>query len=337
MSIHIIAFTARGAALAGRLCGLLAGCEARAPERYCREPVQPMEGSLAAWTAARFQKGNALVFVGAAGIAVRAVAPHVARKDADPAVLCMDEAGRHVVPLLSGHLGGANRLARRIAEITGGSAVLTTATDVNGVFSPDTWAAEHDCAVTDTVAVKYVSAALLDGETVGLRTEFPVATPLPPGISETEGTRCGIEISLKPKSPFAHTLHLVPRCIVAGMGCRRGVAAEALERRLRDALDALELPLAAVGTVASIDRKADEPGLLELCRRIGARFVTYTAEELMAVEGDFTPSRRVEETTGADNVCERAAVRAGGTLLSRKNCGDGVTVALARLPREISF
>lgn len=337
MKTQIIAFTGRGAALAARLCDELETAAAWSPQKYCTGSVRPLTQSLADWTRQRFETGSALIFIGGSGIAIRAIAPHVRSKDTDPAVLCIDEAARFVIPLLSGHLGGANRLARELAVRLGSQPVITTATDVNGIFSPDDWAAQHDCAVADIGEIKHISAALLDHEPVGFCSEFPLDTPLPQGVIHTLGTSCGIELGFIATNPYPHTLHLIPRCVVVGIGCRRDTAVETLERRLLADLDTLGLPLKSVGAVASIDLKADEPGLLELCRGLNVPLQTYTAAELMAAPGEFTPSSRVERVTGTDNVCERAAVLAGGEIISRKTAYDGVTVAVARKNYIISF
>ena len=110
---------------------------------------------------ASFSSMDALIFVGACGIAVREIAPYVKSKKTDPAVLCIDEAGRFVIPLLSGHIGGANALAVELAEKLGATAVVTTATDVRGKFSVDAWAARHGCVISDMGLAKAVSAAIL--------------------------------------------------------------------------------------------------------------------------------------------------------------------------------
>ena len=127
MKICLTAFTARGRELAGKLAASLGG--------------EVNEGlPLKEWTARAFETADALVFVGAVGIAVRAIAPHIVHKSLDPAVVVIDEGGNFAVSLLSGHLGGANELARKIAAVTGAEAVITTATDVRGVFAVDEWA-----------------------------------------------------------------------------------------------------------------------------------------------------------------------------------------------------
>ena len=153
MTTAVIAFTRRGAALGRSLADALGG-SLHVPARFAPEVGAEAYASLEGWTAWAWARADALVFVGAAGIAVRAIAPHVRDKFSDPAVVSVDEAGRFVVPLLSGHVGGANELARRVAALTGGQAAVSTATDVNGLFAVDVWARERGMAITDRVLAK---------------------------------------------------------------------------------------------------------------------------------------------------------------------------------------
>lgn len=338
MAIHLLAFTANGARLcAGLLEKLEEGGTGFAPLKYCIPPLQPLEGSLAEWTQARFATGEALVFIGSAGIAVRAIAPLVAHKGSDPAVVCMDEKGQFVIPLLSGHIGGANALAQRLAALSGGAPVLTTATDVNNIFAPDAWAAQNGYVIEDTSQIKHISAALLDGEAVGLTSEFPVDTPLPSGLVRTEDTACGIEISLHPRLPYPHTLHLLPCCLTVGVGCRKNVEPQVLDQEVCRLLAEHSLPLAAVGAIATIAFKAEEPAILALCAKYRTPLRTFTAEELAQAEGAFVPSEFVRSVTGVDNVCERAAVRAGGALLVPKTTGNAVALAVAIADWRVAF
>ena len=131
MTCAYLAFTSKGLALARKLAAAQPGDVARSGENGV---------TLANWTAAQFAQSDAIVFVGAVGIAVRAIAPHCRSKATDPAVVVLDECGRFAIPLLSGHLGGANDLARRLAKAYGAVPVITTATDANGVFAVDEWA-----------------------------------------------------------------------------------------------------------------------------------------------------------------------------------------------------
>ncbi len=142
--------------------------------------------------------------------------------------------------------------------------------------------------------------------------------------------------------PFVHTLYLIPKVITTGVGCKKGTPKEVVEQVIRRACDEVLVPSIAMEQVTSIDLKAKEEGILEYCRERNLPFVTYTAEELKETEGVFTPSDFVEEITGVDNVCERAALlgssREGkGRLIQRKYARDGVTVALAMKKWSVNF
>ncbi|MBR1407521.1 MAG: cobalamin biosynthesis protein [Clostridia bacterium] len=259
------------------------------------------------WTAANFSAADALLFIGAAGIAVRAVAPYIKDKTRDPAVLVMDEAGRFVVPVLSGHIGGGNRLAEELARRTGAQPVLTTATDVRGLPAIDTWAAEQGHAIENPEAIRAFAAAQLAGEHVG--------------VAVTERT-------LEP--PFPVTLYVRPRTLILGTGCKRGIGAGDYERFALEFLRYCGVSLLSVRALATIDRKKDEAALHAFCGKYRLPLFTYTAEALAAVPGVFAGSDFVRETVGVDNVCERAAAAAGAVLLQGKTAYEGCTFALAR-------
>ena len=320
----VFCFSDRGAALAERIAGLFPGARRIRPR-----------GDLAARTAECFRECDALIFVGAAGIAVRAIAPHVAAKTADPAVIVADDCGRHVVSLLSGHIGGANRLTRQIAARIGAEPVVTTATDVNQRFSIDEWAARRGLSIESMDAAKRFSAEILRRD-LPLTGDFPVDGPLPAGVFPGAEGDVGAAISCYRKHPFAVTALLSPRIVHLGIGCKRGAGAEAIAA----AVDGLNLAPGAIVRAASIDVKAHEPGLLAFCRARGIEIRFYSAAELSAAEGEFTPSEFVKKTVGVDNVCERAAAVSAGPgakIFIRKTRGDGVTVAAAMQDWRISF
>ena len=191
MTVRLLAFTQKGMELARRLAAELSGEAAR-----CGEGC-----TLDAWTADAFANADALVYVGAAGIAVRAVAPYAGNKASDPAVVAVDECGRFAVPLLSGHLGGANRLARRIGAVCGALPVITTATDANGAFAVDEWAVRQGCCVLDVPRIKRVSAKILAGGMAVLRSPWPVAGTPPAGVAADGGAL-----------DFELTVHSAARC-----------------------------------------------------------------------------------------------------------------------------
>ena len=219
------------------------------------------KADLRAWTAHAWEASDALLFVGAAGIAVRAIAPHVASKTNDPAVVAIDEAGRFAVPLLSGHLGGANELAQTVARAVGAIPVITTATDVRGVWAVDTWARCAGLAVSNPEAIKRVSARLLSGGRVTLYSDMPISGQPPEGVdiasdraradivvspfaganagasvraAETTGkvvpaAETGKPAGVRAPAPAPPPRRRVGPCLGAGIGGRRGACAAAPE------------------------------------------------------------------------------------------------------------
>lgn len=278
-----------------------------------------------------FTECDGLIFIGAAGIAVRLIAPLLQSKDQDPAVVVLDELGTFAVPILSGHLGGANELAAAVSAAISATLVITTATDVNHKFAVDVWSKKAGCVIGDISKIKFISQSILAGQKVGLASDFPIRGMLSPQVIPDSTLPTGICVSLsESKRPFATTLNVIPRIVTVGVGCRRDTAAEALEKFLLATLQKFDISLKAVSKLASIDLKQDENCIVKFCKRYSIHFETYTAEKLAAVAGDFTASAFVKKTTGVDNVCERSAMcQNDGELLVKKQAEDGMTVAVA--------
>ena len=366
--IILFSFTGTGASLGRRLCGKLEEadhiCEAYAPEKYAQEGLWPMPADRAELIGGQWGRA-AFLFIGAAGIAVRFIAPWVKDKYTDSPVLVLDEKGRYVIPLLSGHVGGAAALADEIARLTGGTAVHTTATDVQGKFAVDVFAKEHCLEITDRAAAKAISAAVLAGEKIALYIEESFRDMLPsqaeeklPGEVILCGTReeadayryqvvvsgqlCGQRPDGTDSEDLSGSviLRLKPLETAAGIGCRKGVAPEILEQGFLDILRESGISIRQVKMIASIDLKKDEPALVRLAEKYDVPFVTYPADELRTVEEVSAGSEFVEKVTGVDNVCERAArlcVRnretgVDGSLIRGKCIREGMTAALAAYP-----
>lgn len=321
MTVQLLAFTAKGFALAENLAAAFNGQAAR-----CKAPL-----SLDVWTAHAFASSDALVYVGAVGIAVRAIAPYIRSKATDPAVVVVDECGHFAVSLLSGHLGGANDLTRRIAAVCGAVPVITTATDANGVFAVDEWAKYQNFAVVNSEKIKFISAKLLAGGNVLLYTDWPITGQTPQGVTVTENPE--YDFSLTVRNENSDALHLVPRIAVVGIGCRRGTPQTAIENAYDTWLTEHHIYKQAVIRICSIDLKQDEPGLTGFCRTRNLPFQTFSAGQLQQVQGNFTASAFVQNVTGVNNVCERSAVLgSGGTLYLKKTVSNGVTLAMALAP-----
>lgn len=305
-----------------------------------------------------FDKVNAIIFFAATGIAVRCIAPYIGHKSVDPAVIAVDGTGHYCIPLLSGHAGGANELARQLADCIGAQAVITTATDCENRFAVDEFARKNGLVVTDWQLAKEISAAVLNGRQIRFISEYAIAGRKPDELTvaerkngfdeeacmdgEEKQAAPGIIISCRRQPALKHkALQLVPRCIVVGIGCRRDTAYDKINQAVTDCLEKYCLHDRAVCAVTSIDLKQNETGILRFCELRGVPFVTYSADELLRINGDYSRSAFVEQVTGVDCVCERSAVLyakgKADSLICRKTVYDGVTVALALRAVFISF
>ncbi|MDO5415570.1 MAG: cobalt-precorrin 5A hydrolase [Lachnospiraceae bacterium] len=299
---------------------------------------EPLSVCVGEW----FSKVDAIVFLCAAGIAVRCIAPCLVHKSQDPAVVVMDEAGRFSIPILSGHWGGANELAVELAGMLGAEAVVTTATDRAGKFAVDVFAAGNHLTLTDWSCAKRISAHILEGGAVGVISELPVSAGehWPEELSTKEKGRLGIYIGRnRPEPPpFLETLHLIPRTLVLGIGCRRGITEAEIEAAVDNGLREQGADLRSVCCVASIDLKKEEEGIVSFCRRHGLEYRTFSAEALSCVEGSAAESDFVKQVTGVSNVCERSALAAsGGRLTAGKRIYGRVTLAIAEKKRSLTF
>lgn len=338
MKIALFAYSRQGCKTARKVLESFKDSEVQAytMERFLEPGFVPIPRPPQSFYGKLFDWADALIFIGSCGIAVREIAPHVKSKLTDPAVIAVDELGRFSICLLSGHIGGGNALALRLADFLGATPVITTATDINRKFSVDAWAARHGLYITNLQTAKHISARILETP-VPICSEYPIVTPLPSGTLEGSSGDIGICISHRKREPFSETLLLVPPVLHLGIGCRRGIPCQTIEDAVNLVCRENGIHPKAIRQVASIDLKADEAGLLEFSEKRGLPAVFYSAQELKSLPGEFTPSERVLRVTGVDNVCERAAMMGAETLLVRKTAMNGVTVAIAQEHWEVRF
>lgn len=297
--------------------------------------------SISAWAGEQMAAHHALVFIGACGIAVRAIAPWITDKLHDSPVLVMDEQGQYVIPLLSGHVGGANELAARLAGELGAIPVITTATDLHGSFAVDLFAKRNDLWIRNREGIARVSAKVLAGEEITMSVEtghlaadeaIPAGIRLcayPPEEKVDILIADGMEETLQRE---AVRLLLQPKKYILGVGCKKGTDSVKLETFLRKILEEKGIAIEQIAALASIDVKKEERCLLEFSEKYRIPFQTYSAQELQAVPGTFHGSDFVKAQVGVDNVCERAAIKAAGTggqICLGKQAQDGMTVAVA--------
>lgn len=280
---------------------------------------------------------DAIMFICAAGIAVRCIAPYLKSKQSDPAVIVVDEKGKFAVSLLSGHIGGANELTKLTAEKIGAAAVITTATDTGGKFSPDSFAKANGLHICNIKMSKYIASEVLEGNKIGLYCEYPYKNLPCELIPNDFNLEYGIRISDSEKNIFKHTLNLIPKKFIIGTGCKKNISPDIFENYILEMLKKYNINLDYIYNISTADIKKDETALIKFSRKYNIPLKFYNADELMKLSGDFSVSEFVMKTAGTDNVCERSAVMGGNNLIIKKQSGSGITFALSEREINIDF
>jgi len=363
MHIYIFSFTRNAAILSLKLQRLFNeegyNCTSYTPSRFAdNKELFPVDKPLKEIIAGCFLKNNVIIFISACGIAVRSIAPYIESKAADPCVLVIDEKGQFVISLLSGHIGKGNLFTLKTASMINATPVVSTATDLNNKFAPDIFAQKNNLVISDMEMAKKISANILDGGNIYMSGNIPDSAfpgcivpvnPVKdnsysinksPGINNVHNIDMGIHISpfYKP-APYKNTLFLIPKQVVIGTGCKKNTDPGALINFVSGILSENNISPASVAVITSIDIKKDEEAIKRLAGKFNVDFVTYSAETLCAVQGNFTTSAFVQEVTGADNVCERSCIAYSKAekLLLPKTAYNGMTVAIALIPFKTHF
>lgn len=340
-SIALFCLTPGGVALANRLKAVLP-MTCFTSEKLLTDGFQPFAGSFAQTLREAFCHYPAVVFIGATGIAVRAIAPLVNDKFLDPAVIVIDERGQHAISLLSGHYGGGNALTRYLAGVLDADPVITTATDVNELAALDTLACQLDARMENfRAAVKTINHMLVSGKRIGLWCEealreemascdtrgFIPVTCLD-ALPELDGLLC---VSMRAQLPAlpVPVFKLVPKRVVAGIGCRRDTPFALLSALLQRQLQAQAFDPLALRAIGSISLKQDEKGLLQLAESLRVPFEIFTAQALREHEYRFPASDFVRQTAGVGSVSGPAAwLMSQGQLVGETLREQGVTITL---------
>lgn len=339
--IYIVAFSTKGCSTALKIAeGLNEECKIFSKTTGNAAGTEKIIVPISDWAGSAFKKAKSIVFVGATGIAVRAIAPHLKNKMKDPAIVCVDELGRYAISLLSGHIGGANILTELIASFIGAEPIITTATDINKKFSVDSFATSRNMIIGNMVLAKDVSAAILEGRFVGLKSDHPIKGNIPEELTIADAGELGIYITSNSIKPFKDTLKLFPKNHILGIGCRKGTPKEDIYKLVRVVLNLSDVSIKSVKLVASINLKKKEEGLLKFADDNDIPAIFFSSEELNSLPNiGYSRSDFVIKITGVDCVSERSAMAASidGELIVKKVSGNGVTVALVREPFELCF
>ncbi|MEQ8236523.1 MAG: cobalt-precorrin 5A hydrolase [Syntrophomonadaceae bacterium] len=339
----ILCLTRAGSQLAQKLSPSMGSCPVYLPRRLAGdEPDAKGLIYFDDWQttfAKAFKQYDQLVCIMAAGIVVRSLAKCMVSKYQDPGVVVVDEKGQFAISLLAGHIGGANRLAAEVARLTGGQAVITTATDVQGKTAADLLALEMDALIDPPRHLKLINRCLAEDETVYIYSAWPLVPNVTQGFTRQAWPLDGHEIA-GPAVIIGHSrscdawpevLWLKPRNLSVGIGCRRGVEVQEIKSALEKVLGQHDLDGRCVRNLASIDLKADEAGLTQLAEEMEIPVLFFSREEIATLAGTYPESAWVQEITGVGGVCEpaaRLASRQGITLVPKQNIGP-VTISVA--------
>jgi cobalt-precorrin 5A hydrolase/precorrin-3B C17-methyltransferase len=332
LSTAIFYITENGLNLAKRLQGLYPAARI---ERFSADTVCEL-----------WDNHKNLIFIMASGIVVRTIAPLIKDKKIDPAVVVLDETGKYAISILSGHLGGANELAKDIAEFLKGEAVITTASDVNNLTAIDLWANENNLIIENMGMMPHVATRYINNGALRIYSEIEIELPdeflkvSEPGFADVLITNKKDVYLRQPQCSSAECstgscrvkeqLYLRPKNLVVGIGCNSNTSADEIEDSIRSVLNENNLSFPSIHSIATIDIKADEEGLKAFAEKYNFKISAFTADELNSVEG-IERSEAVFKTTGANAVSEPAALLASGSseLLVPKQKKGNVTVAIA--------
>ena len=313
MRKKIIFFSDRGKIIANKLN--------RAYEEHGIEPAECATDGTSPDDFARegFFEKCALMFIGACGIAVRAVSPYVKDKLTDSPVIVIDDTASFVIPILSGHAQGANKIAAVIAKLLGAVPVITTSTDVNSAFSADVFAREKRLNIMNREGIKKVSAKAIENKRVTISVkDYPPAHK--------------VDIIVADNTDREYDLLLSPKRYTLGIGMKKGRQAEELEEFILSVLSDNNIATDDVYAVATVDIKENDPALSAFAGKYDLPLITFEPALLKRMQGDFSESEFVENTVGVGNICERSAVLAAGDrgqLVVKKTAHNGMTVAVA--------
>lgn len=302
MKTCVLALTAEGKKMAGRIAENLEGCTLFSTEMKAANALSHL-----------WKRYDGIICVMATGIVVRSIAPLVADKTIDPCVVVVDQRGEFAISLLSGHLGGGNRLAERVAAVTGGRAVITTASDVMGRTALDLWAKRHNLHVPDRKKLTETSARLVNGSTLTVYSTLPLVS-LPADFSRSlDPDLADIVISYN-KHMTSNSLCCIPETLFLGLGCNRDTSLADIELSFSELCRVHNLNALAFAGMASIDLKSDEQGILQFAEKHGVKMSFFSRDELNGVK-DVSFSPVVMKSVGAQGVAEPAALLAA--------CADG--------------
>lgn len=327
MKIAVIYFTSQGRDIANKLS------EAISIDKFSKYDLEDF--NLNKVTEKVMKNYQGIIFIGATGIAVRAIAPYILSKDKDPAVVVVDNGARYAISLLSGHLGGANELCLEVSKILEAEPIITTATDNLGLEAPDVIAKNFNLVIEDLKKAKDIASLLVEGKKVAfIDEENLISKPkgYVEGLKEAEGI-----VVVSNKLISEHTkaalksLKLIRRNIVLGIGCRKNYEEKLMREKIMKTLEEYNIDLRAVKSIATVEVKEHEKAILSLKEELNCSMNIFTIEDIKKVEYKYKGSDFVQKTIGVRAVCEPCVELSGAETLTEKLSLEGMTLCIGQI------
>lgn len=294
-----------------------------------------------------FEKYDSIIFISSTGIAVRAISKYLVSKDKDPAVVVVDVCNKFSISLVSGHLGGANKLTLMVSEVLGNTPVITTATDNMDILAPDIIAMNNNLIIDDLKIAKIIAGRLVNREDVYFKDDKSIIK-CPNGYIETDeihGNAIWIthkklrEQKIKESKVISYlseyetrtVLKLIRKDIILGIGCKRNTDSEKLFNFVSDILAQENIDIRAVEKIASINIKSDEKAILDLAVNLKCDLTFFSSQEIAKVEHKYEGSEFVKKSIGVSAVSEPVIELSGGNIIVKKIKRDGMTLAIGEI------
>ena len=294
-----------------------------------------------------FEKYDSIIFISSTGIAVRAISKYLVSKDKDPAVVVVDVCNKFSISLVSGHLGGANKLTLMVSEVLGNTPVITTATDNMDILAPDIIAMNNNLIIDDLKIAKIIAGRLVNREDVYFKDDKSIIK-CPNGYIETDeihGNAIWIThkklrgqkvreskvISYLSECETRTVLKLIRKDIILGIGCRRDTDSMKLFNFISETLREKNIDIRAIDRIASINIKSDEKAILDLAVNLKCDLTFFSSQEISEVEHKYEGSEFVKKSIGVSAVSEPVIELSGGNIIVKKIKRDGMTLAIGEL------
>ncbi|MEM3103615.1 MAG: cobalamin biosynthesis protein [Candidatus Nitrosocaldus sp.] len=346
--VAVVAITKHGLEIAGRLKSIMHDWDVYAPEKFRSEQVTSMMMEVkwynepsAVLIARLFSSYNALVCIFSLGAVIRMIAPHIRDKRSDPAVLVIDDAAKFVISALSGHLGGANALARLVARILNSTPVITTAADVNETIAVDLLGSEFGWRIDEASEhnITMLSAAMVNEEQIGIYQDAGErgwwSKELPKNVrifnSMDELNASGLKALIitdrlierdRYDELLARAVVYRPKSLVVGLGLHWDTSSDEIARGIEHTFKDARLSMHSIRCIATLERGYEVKGLKEFSERTGIPVEYYTKEQLASIQVP-NPSTLVKMYEGTPSVAEAAALASASSKGGRDMEKDG--------------